>query len=183
MQWNSAALVDWHRSEVDALKEKLGILSLSRTGRSLAMWAHYAGAGTGLVIEYSDLGSHFSGDDTGILGQLHKVKYCNDRTLHTFDPESHLGLFTTKFQDWSYEEEVRIIQALDDCDRASSELGVSGPAQFVRIDAAKHISRILVGWAVRADVEECIFDAARKHGLEDRVKSLKSWTELLDESQ
>jgi hypothetical protein len=83
-------------------KRKKRICSLSLTANSILLWAHYASNYTGLVIEV-DLPEC----------DLRKVNYTGPETLEFYEgdntDELANSILTTKFYDWHYEKEVRII--------------------------------------------------------------------------
>ncbi len=81
------------------------------------MWAHYAAEHTGFCVEYEFNVEDFSKNDfsTNTASRLFRMKYRNPES----DPvdfslaDSHLFTevaFLTKSDDWSYENEVRLIQ-------------------------------------------------------------------------
>jgi len=84
----------------------LKVCSLSKTFDSHLLWAHYADGFKGIAIEVEIPDSHTS---------IREVKY--DGVFSSFNIDNHLNaedvaidVLTSKFQDWSYEKEVRIIQ-------------------------------------------------------------------------
>jgi hypothetical protein len=125
---------------VEQIKEGVGVLSLSGRYDSLPMWAHYAGQGTGYVVEFTKLSELFPGDETGSLNQIKRVAYEDEPIGMTFDPCTQDNLFFKKFSDWSYEREWRVILALSDCER---------PPLFnlflKQIDPS-HVTRVVAGW-------------------------------------
>lgn len=126
----------------EQISSKVGLLCLTKRNDSLPMWAHYAGNATGLVVEFRDLTKVFCGDETGILCQPISVRYEREILGVTFDPQTHDSLFFAKFQDWSYEQEVRVVVPLADCRQA-----MNGDHQLhlFNIDP-KHIARVILGW-------------------------------------
>lgn len=133
------------------MSSKVGVLCLSRRYDSLPMWAHYASNGTGLIVHFEGLEEVFVGDETGVLRVPRAVRYERERTGVTFDPRSHESLFFTKFSDWSYEQEVRVVLPLHECRRLETTTGVlhllDVPATCVR--------RLILGWNMpRERIEE-----------------------------
>lgn len=121
---------------------KVGLFCLSQRYDSLPMWAHYANNGRGLVVEFKDLEDVFEGDDTGILSKPIAVRYERDILSVTFDTQSHYALFFAKFPDWRYEEEIRIILPLTECDKQ-----VVGDYKIhLRKIPPRCISRLILGW-------------------------------------
>src|SRR5262245_46622990 len=130
------------------MASNVGIFCLTITKRndSLPMWAHYAHNATGLVVEFQALCDIFRGDDTGILYRPISVRYEREHLGVTFDPRTHESLFFAKFQDWSYEQEVRVVLPRADCRRA-----MNGTRQLHLFDiASRHIARIILGWRMTA---------------------------------
>ena len=123
----------------------VGVWCLSRRYDSLPMWAHYAGNATGLVFEFADLESVFAGDATGILRQPIPVRYERESRGVTFDPRSHETLFFSKFRDWSYEKEVRVVLPLTDCR--------SGNNQHLHLFDVplRVIKSVILGWRMKPE--------------------------------
>lgn len=86
-------------------RDNTGVLSLSRTCKSILMWSHYATEHRGICIEFA----------VPMSDSLHKVTYSAivpRYTLHDIFVERNseiLLLFTTKHTHWRYEKEYRII--------------------------------------------------------------------------
>jgi hypothetical protein len=97
------------------ISNKVGLFCVSNRFDSLPMWAHYAANASGLVIEFIGLDKVFTGDDTGILRVPINVRYEREKSGVTFEPRSHESLFFDKFQDWSYEQEIRVVMPLKEC--------------------------------------------------------------------
>ena len=140
------------------ISKKVGIFCVSKRFDSLPMWAHYAANASGLVVEFVRLDDIFSGDDTGVLQKLVSVRYQRETSGVTFEPQSHESLFFEKFEDWSYEKEVRVVMPLEECDH----LSVGGNALFLYSIPTYCISRIILGWRMERDVGENIRQNAAK---------------------
>jgi len=97
------------------MSSKVGLLCLSKRFDSLPMWAHYASNAAGLAVEFKDLEQVFAGDRTGVLRHPTSINYQRESYGVTFDPQSHRSLFFAKFQDWRYEQEVRVVLPLGEC--------------------------------------------------------------------
>jgi hypothetical protein len=88
------------------LIENVGILSLSKNYKSITMWSHYSKNHEGLVFEL-DVKKDYS-----FFYMFGIVDYIEEYELLSYaeDPRKELyNLFTTKYIDWKYEEEIRII--------------------------------------------------------------------------
>ena len=134
------------------MSSKVGLLCLTRRYDSLPMWAHYAANASGLVVEFRDLDHVFSGDDTGVLYQPTAVRYERGSVGVTFDPQSHESIFFSKFEDWSYEEEVRVVLPLADCRQERVGDNVLHLYDLPRTC----ISRVILGWKMAPDVAEMV---------------------------
>src|SRR5260370_26193696 len=97
------------------MSSKVGLFCLSQRFDSLPLWAHYARNASGMVVEFRNLDQVFLGDDTGVMREVVPVRYERERYGVTFDPRSHESLFFAKFQDWRYEQEVRVVMPLSEC--------------------------------------------------------------------
>ena len=126
------------------MSSKVGLFCLSQRYDSLPMWAHYANNARGVAVEFKSLDSIFTGDNTGILNKPVPVRYEQDKKGVSFDPDSHESLFFVKFQDWSYEKEVRIVLPLAECDQ--DNLGIS--KLYFKQLPKRCISRLILGWNI-----------------------------------
>ncbi|NOS79525.1 MAG: DUF2971 domain-containing protein [Nitrospira sp.] len=124
------------------MSSKVGLFCLSQRFDSLPMWAHYAANASGLAIEFKDLEQVFPGDETGVLRVPTPITYQGESFGVTFDPQSHRSLFFAKFQDWSYEQEVRVVLPLSDCSRHN----LFGKDLYTYQIPKTCIVRIVLGW-------------------------------------
>ena len=92
---------------VARIAEEVGILCLSAVGESVLLWAHYANCHTGIC-----LGFDWS-EYTPFFGNAQKVEYDVDLPSVDIYNTSHEKqvdqIFLTKFLDWRYEQEWRVI--------------------------------------------------------------------------
>lgn len=128
-----------HGETVRFIRERVGVLSLTSAFNSFPLWAHYAAGATGFVVIFRDLNLAFPGDATSTLQQLKPVEYVEQYTGMTFDPVTLDRPFFSKHRDWSYEQEWRVVMALDSCERVSPKLHLK------HIDL-KHVAGIVCGW-------------------------------------
>lgn len=137
------------------IASKVGLFCLSRRFDSLPMWAHYAANATGLAVEFTGLESEFTGDATGVLRQLREVTYAQEIEGVTFDPKSHESLFFSKYMDWSYEQEARVVLPLADCRQHIHDQGIlylyDLPTKFIR--------RVILGWNINRTSVDIVRDA------------------------
>ncbi len=124
------------------MSSKVGLLCLTRRYDSLPMWAHYAANAGGVVVGFRDLESVFRGDSTGVLRQPTLVEYEQEQLGVTFDPRSHRSLFFSKFADWRYEQEVRVVLPLDECREGS----VKGRTLYFYDIPPATVTQIVLGW-------------------------------------
>lgn len=130
------------RDTAREISSQVGLFCLTRRYESLPMWAHYAANATGVVFEFRDLENVFLGDDTGVLHSPISVRYERERLGVTFEPQSHDSLFFAKFEDWSYEQEVRVVVPLADCRSVAA-----GDRTLHLFDIPSHtIARVILGW-------------------------------------
>ena len=133
---------------MEILVSRVGIFCMTYRMDSLPMWAHYADHAKGLVVEFGGLEKTFAGDATGILARLIEVIYHQDLTSITFNPCSHEYMFYSKFSDWSYEHEVRIVLPLDKCTKCISD---ECTVHTYKIPLC-HVRRIYCGWNIGCDM-------------------------------
>lgn len=90
---------------------KLEILCLSRNGRQLQMWSHYADNHKGLCLEFDDDILRQS------LGDLFDVKYKQEpykvqlNRPDEMNEDIFKGVLCTKEKGWEYEQEVRLLRS------------------------------------------------------------------------
>ena len=87
--------------------DKIGVLSLSESEYNILLWSHYAASHSGIGLKF------IAEEDTTFFGRAQKVQYqTNYPQVHLHDdPELHVRSFLlTKAQNWSYEQEWRIIE-------------------------------------------------------------------------
>ena len=139
------------------MSSKVGLFCLSKRVDSLPMWAHYAANATGLAVEFEGIEQVFSGDETGVLRQPTQIAYQRESFGVTFDPQSHRSLFFAKFQDWSYEQEVRVVLPLSECQKQT----ISEMQLYTYQIPKTCIARVVLGWNM---------SPANKMAVEERVK-------------
>lgn len=137
-----------------------GIYCLSASCTQQLMWSHYADGHKGLVL----------GIDADILcdsqHQPLPVKYDPQRAPlnHRFnlDPalyeQSIFGLITTKSNDWSYEEEYRVLFGLEECSRVECP---EAPLYLYNIDPSV-IVEVILGSKISKDTASLVLSELRK---------------------
>ena len=94
------------RSSKQKLMNNTGILSLSKTNNSVTMWSHYSKKHEGLVFEL-DVEKDYT-----FFKMFGMVEYEKEYELLSYldaDKEETTKQVLTKFVDWEYEQEIRII--------------------------------------------------------------------------
>jgi Protein of unknown function (DUF2971) len=89
------------------LRNEVGIYSLCENRKNILMWSHYADQHRGYCISFE------ATDFTPMFGMADKVSYFDTYPIidyfNTSSEERAKIAFKTKFTDWKYEEEWRII--------------------------------------------------------------------------
>ena len=94
----------------------IGILSLTETPDNLLMWAHYAASHEGFVIGFDDQHPYFN-ERRGPKDEFHylrKVDYRKQRPNAPMIELTGTEMFLVKSEQWSYENEWRILRPLQD---------------------------------------------------------------------
>ena len=117
---------------VRTIQERVGVHSFAATYDLLPLWAHYADNARGFVIRYEGMADEFPGDVTGSLSHLKPVRYAPEPQHVTFDPATQDRLFFSKFDAWSYEQEWRVVLALDDCTQEILRANTGDPASTAK---------------------------------------------------
>ncbi len=122
--WRRMASMEW------------GILCLTKRCDNLVMWAHYAAAHRGFLLEFDPENPFFSKTSVWHLdwkwmeemplahpgfGNLRDVEYSADRPSSNNEDEIPLTSFFVKSPHWAYEEEVRMVMPLSDADFKSEK--------------------------------------------------------------
>jgi len=133
-------------STVKSIRAKVGVLSLTARWDSLAMWAHYASNANGFVVILDNLHEAFPGDGTGSLNVPKPVTYTSEFRGMTFDPATQDRLFFSKFAEWSYEQEWRVVLPLAQCRH------VVPPGLYLKTIEAHHFAGVICGRNVPDDI-------------------------------
>lgn len=140
------------------MASRVGLFCLTRRCDALPMWAHYAADARGLVVEFQELDNPFPGDKTGVLCEPIEVRYERERVGVTFDPRSHGSIFFTKYEDWGYEQEVRVVLPLDECRQHRD-----GDTLLNLFDIPRTcITRIILGWNIAPEHADAVRASARE---------------------
>lgn len=107
----------------EQLPAMLGVLCLSENSNQPLMWAHYADSHKGLMFEFDTTHPTFNRKRSACdeLGYLRPVSYSKVRpemSMQTLDRDNVFEIFAlTKADQWSYEEEIRLIWPLKFADK------------------------------------------------------------------
>ena len=111
------------RDIVQQFNTLIGILCLSRVSDSLLMWSHYANQYAGAVVEFDGSHEFFDGQ---IDVEYRPRRPMRDVGAYVSPPEPiPVAELCAKSEEWKYEQEVRVIRSLADCE----EKGI-GPRGF-----------------------------------------------------
>ena len=150
--WRRMASIEW------------GILCLTERPDNLVMWAHYAAAHRGVVLEFDSENSFFNKTSVRHLdwtwmeemplrcpgfGNLREVEYSGDRPSSSDPDEIPVSSFFAKSPHWAYEEEVRMVMPLSDAD-VKSDKDALHLFQF----PADALTGVILGAGVKTDLTE-----------------------------
>ena len=97
-------------------EESVGVLCLTEQPDDLLMWAHYAAAHEGFVIEFDPNSSFFnqrrSNDDE--FRHLRRIIYAEERRHLAMGADKDISALLTKSSHWAYEKEWRMMVHLID---------------------------------------------------------------------
>ena len=144
-----------HKLQVDNLAKNLGLICLSETRHSPAMWAHYADNHEGACLEFEVTFDH-----------VFKVEYQDEKlfkglSLKTFSDHVNIDnikkIWGTKSKDWSYEKEHRMHVPLDNEVITKENEFHFMPFQ-VQQDNTFMLKRVFVGYRCREGISNLIRD-------------------------
>jgi|TARA_B110000902_G_scaffold9158_1_gene11182 hypothetical protein len=103
----------WAKHFRKIVSEKNGLISFSKSWREPLMWAHYAKSHTGIALGFEVL------DEL-----LTPINYITDRVIPPLDVDTNNKsmkelidlLLKSKHKNWEYEEEVRLVRTLQNCE-------------------------------------------------------------------
>ena len=160
---------DHHSRDLrQAPDHEVGFLSLSRTWKSLPMWAHYAENFAGAVIEFDGCHPFFK--------WAFDVHYSHERPIRDlalyWRERIPIAELCNKSTAWKYEEEVRVARALSGCQliRASSDFPV-----LVTKVPPECIKSVILGERVDQDTAKEIFDIIRDNEIIGNRAVINHW--------
>lgn len=107
---SSQKFVNDQNNILSKMKSQAGVVALSSRKDSILMWSHYASKHTGLIFEFN-----FDGFELPLNELPHEVEYIEEYELLSYAEkfkirkEQMTQILLSKFIDWQYEKEYRII--------------------------------------------------------------------------
>jgi len=98
---------------VDTLDKQIGFLCLTENSNSLLMWAHYADEYKGAIIEFEEDHDFFK-NKIVVDYHVERPKLSAIYYIEASEPIP-IAELCTKSEQWSYENEVRIVCSLNNC--------------------------------------------------------------------
>jgi hypothetical protein len=162
-----------HESGWHDMLARVGVLSLSASADDPLLWAHYAGAHSGVCIAIDA--------DIGLFGMAKRVHYADvlptiNRVTDSVE-EMVIKALYTKSKHWSHENEWRVIARWRDEDRIARHmrlhairedrhsffLAQNGPGYYKF--PQKALVQIILGWRVSRDDEAWLDSVVRQSNL------------------
>jgi hypothetical protein len=148
---------------------KFGIMSFSRTDSSLLMWAHYAKDYTGFVIGFDTNSPFFNTKIKGLNQQLQNVIYTSKRKQFFLDKMGiNEGMLCTKPIEWSYEEEIRFIDVIEE-DPHNCEKDQKGFPIILRDIPKSAVKEIILGYKSHISMQSKIMQLVRENDMETKI--------------
>lgn len=161
---------------MEDLSDRVRILSLSRTQKSLLMWTHYAQQGEGFVIGFDDEHPFFyQSDRSGRKTKPFSVSYSSNRSSINPDGDRRVlyeRLLTEKALEWAYEEEVRIMRAAVP-DEVAVTVDGYGYGVILTPLPKEMIKTVLFGYRAKQSLIDSVVEAIVKNGIDCRVYRAK----------
>lgn len=156
------------RELITMLGDNFGILSLSRTEKSILMWSHYAAAGRGFVVGLDQNHSFFRQEDA--LGRITKplpIIYTTARsTVSHNDGRFYEKFLCEKALEWAYEEEVRVFRFLKNIEARSIGKDQHGQSIVLTNLPKEAVRSVFLGYRADAVLINSIFQAIEKNKIE-----------------
>ncbi|MGP9643583.1 DUF2971 domain-containing protein [Halomonas sp. AOP30-A1-24] len=156
------------REVVAMLGDDFGVLSLSRTEKSILMWSHYAAEGRGFVIGLDESHPFFRQQDArGRITKPLPVVYTTARS--TVSPSD--GRFDEKFLcekalEWAFEEEERVFRFLKNIEARSMGKDQYGQSIVLTHLPKEAIQSVFLGYRADTDLMNSVFQAIEKNEIE-----------------
>lgn len=126
---------------IDMLRKNIGILSLSDEPENTIMWAHYAENHQGMCVGIDPRNSAISQyrpqakyDHCAPIFHMRKVTYSSrfPKIKKENIVESATRVFFTKYVEWKYEREYRLIRPISDCKLQNNVPIIEFPTSIIR---------------------------------------------------
>lgn len=156
-----------------AIKSKVGVLSLSESVNNLLLWSYYADSHKGIVIEFDARHAFFDRrrSEKDELYHLRRVKYEKRSSLGRSLLDLDGGdLLLTKSLDWSHECEWRMLASLE---AAASSKVVGGETIYLFAIPPSAITGVILGARISDELEKNILAILRSENF-SHVRLYKS---------
>ncbi|HEY5209832.1 MAG TPA: hypothetical protein VIJ42_10345 [Stellaceae bacterium] len=145
------------RDIVQQFNSLIGILSLSRVNDSLLMWSHYADQYAGAVVVFDGSHEFFDGQ---IDVEYRPLRPMRDVGAYVSPPEPiPVAELCAKSEQWKYEQEVRVIRSLVDCEKKG--IGPRGFPIYTQHLPPECIKSVTLGERTPVTEQRAIYDAVK----------------------
>jgi hypothetical protein len=145
------------RDIVQQFNTLIGILCLSRVSDSLLMWSHYANQYAGAVVEFDGSHEFFDGQ---IDVEYRPRRPMRDVGAYVSPPEPiPVAELCAKSEEWKYEQEVRVIRSLADCEEKG--IGPRGFPVYTQHLPPECIKSVTLGERTPITEQRAIYDAVK----------------------
>ena len=145
------------RDIVQQFNSLIGILCLSRVSDSLLMWSHYADQYAGAVVEFDGSHEFFDGQ---IDIEYRPLRPMRDIGAYVSPPEPiPVAELCAKSEQWKYEQEVRVIRSLADCEK--NGIGPRGFPVYTQNLPPECIKSVTLGERTPVMEQRAIYDAVK----------------------
>jgi Protein of unknown function (DUF2971) len=141
------------RDIVSQLNAVIGILCLSRKSDSLLMWSHYADQYAGAVVEFDAAHEFFAHPIDVEYRARRPRRRIDDYLAGAPIPVSEL---CAKSDQWAYEEEVRIVRRLVDCE-ATGKVDQRGFPIYTQTLPIEAVKSVMLGERMAVEAQRDIF--------------------------
>jgi len=145
------------RDIVQQFNSLIGILCLSRVSESLLMWSHYADQYAGAVVEFDGSHEFFDGQ---IDVEYRPLRPMRDVGAYVSPLEPiPVAELCAKSEQWKYEQEVRVIRSLADCEKKG--IGSRGFLVYTQHLPPQCIKSVTLGERTPLTEQRAIYDAVK----------------------
>jgi hypothetical protein len=145
------------RDIVQQLNSLIGILCLSRVNNSRLLWSHYADQYARAVVEFDGSHEFFDGQ---IDVEYRPVRPIRDVGTYVSPPEPiPVAELCAKSEQWKYEQEVRVIRSLADCEKRG--IGPRGFRVYTQHLPPECIKSVTLGERTPVTEQRAIYDVVK----------------------